>query len=827
MSWGYSSGPIAENPLKKREDALWSEFANTGVMPAVPVLNDQSEVQRARTILEGDYNQLQKVLDGEALARMGLLSAVEANVQVVAAGWVLKMINSAKRAYPNKEAMAKAFLAFKAASSNKRMVLACGLDKGAAMLKEAEEPQKVLLAEKFLTRLSELASDDEQNARLEEFISLSISVGWTFAKADKYDALAQVLSLLPIDAESDYFQKNISALHDKMRFAEEKPLRDWMARVKNVLASEPVADVVHPLLVELQPLVGVGAWYDGPVHMKDGGMFESRQIVFLRLCQLAKIFKNGLPIPAAQAILQIFKQDGLQNLSHLFYERRDKDLKSGETLQPQAKPYWPALSEDMAKLIANCCKVCYGRKEQDVSSSIPNLDWVISFLDEVYSRYTDDEWSDFRIGKVLVWAKKIDRAKERLLPIIRKKQSEYWVWELLGDLMPDKRECCLVRALSCHADEKYTKALRQEAEHLGLDKLSTESRDALIAEADELLIVGLEAHHGILIDRFKTKEGKKRLLFSTGDGTEIVPVSEKMARLYDLRVGMPVDLYWNDENERPVRLIAVRPRNDGEDWDVLTSSRAVYLGSLQESSGSVAGIYADEKGVEFLSRIPAGPFSPGDAVDVFYKDVAKGKHRECVRIVAAPSIASGYSILPQADVVYYGLSQKGTSYQFTSGYVEMNVLVDKFPKIGPISPGDAFRVAYSSRICEDKILHTTKKLLNIQFVERIDSASDVIETFVGRLRLPKGLNGPGFAGGIYIPTGLLVALLSDGVQSNVELFVKGRAVRLPSKTKVDKYGIPHTKPMWRAIEVERIDDPVEIQRMLDEEASEMVEESEF
>ena len=78
--WG--GFPSGENLLKKREDELWEQFASTGEMPPVPTLSDSASIQRAHDILGGEYNQLQKVLNGEALARMGILSPEEAMVQL-------------------------------------------------------------------------------------------------------------------------------------------------------------------------------------------------------------------------------------------------------------------------------------------------------------------------------------------------------------------------------------------------------------------------------------------------------------------------------------------------------------------------------------------------------------------------------------------------------------------------------------------------------------------------------------------------------------------------------------------------------------------------
>ena len=630
----YGGFALEENPLKKREDELWEQFAQTGVMPPIPTLNDSVSIQRAHNILNGEYNQLQKVLDGEALARLGVLSQEEAEIQLNASAWVLRIVNSAKRAYAKKAQMLASFVNFKAMSKNNRIALASGLDKGFSMLKdEANETKKIELAGKFLSRLVTLASDDNRITQLDEFIRLSISVGWTFAKSEKYDMLCKVVSLLPEPdySTSEYFRKNIESLRDKVRYVAERPLREWFNDTKAAIEQDvPQENCVQPLLAKLLNIIGIGGWYDGPVRTKDGNEFESRHLAMMRVCQLVKKFKNGIPPACANLLLEIFQKDGLDNLSSKFFERRDKALKNGEQLPQRAKPYWPSLVEEMVKLMVSSCKVCYGRKvtSEEVRTS-PNLNWAIDFADAVYKHFVDDDWADFRIGKLLIWSGDLERAKVRLLPVIRKKQSEYWAWDLLGDIFPEKRRACVARALLCEADEIYTKGLKTEAQKLGLDITDKTFLSKESGETFDLLLSGIKPVNGVLMEKFKTSEGKDRMSFSDGTGIESMPLSPKAARLAkNTAEGTPVILYREPTDER--QIVAVKERKTGKMWDVLPVEKAVFIEGFKDKNGKCISACAT-KGIRFLFFRELRGLLPGTPLMVRFSDhIRKDKDPECV-----------------------------------------------------------------------------------------------------------------------------------------------------------------------------------------------------
>ena len=837
--------------INAREASLWSQYASSGVLPAVPSFATSSAIASAHTLLAGEYNRLQMLLYGEALARMNALSDKEQFAHVEAARWVKRITNSSKRGYANKVKMTESLAQFKSNSHNGLLSLVAGLERGAQMLKDAPEDKKLPLANSLANRLVQVLSTHPGISNAEEFIRLVISIGWTFARNNQTSRLKEVVALLP-DVHfgmDDYIRSNIEKLKDKLRFVEQKPIRVWFKDVKDAEKSGLSPEGWVPAMLQRAVSFTASGLHRATSSVSDSmgpfdtrEPFDTRRMVLLKVTRMVGRFKNGIPATCASAFMQILKNDGLEGFDTPYYVRTKREQKAGVQQPPNAKTEWPSLAEDIAKMIVKAGKTCFGHKRNMTTEDVPDMEWAIAFLENVYRRFSDDEWADYRLGKLFVWSGDRERGKRRVLPVVRKKQTEFWAWDLLGDLMPEKRRCCVARALACNADEVYTKALKRESIELGIDTLSADDRNALLAEAEGLLVEGLLPHKGILIEKFKTKEGKSRLVFSVGDGTNIMPISPKVAKLQNVRVGMPVDLYWEGEIVTPARavfwarpekppavnLIAVKPRVDGRDWDVIKPERAVFIDSFKEQSGSVAGIYADENGLEFLSRIKAGPFARGDIVRVYFKDVIKEGHpRECLKIMAAESDEEGkFGLLPQAKVIYYGVSQKGTSYLFSSGQDEFNVQIEKFPLKEELHLGDAFSIRYSKRKSEDKKLHKVKLLLNVQSVEPIDTPLEMTKQFSGRMRMPRGTNGPGFVDDVYIPTSLFLPLLEESKDS-LELFVEGTAVRLPPRIKVDRYGISHKESRFRAFELKRIDDPVAIQRLIDLIDNEAEEEDEW
>lgn len=104
---------------KKREEAYWQSFAETGKFPALPndILADKGPAYLL-SILKGQYNSLTKVLFAEVLGRTSGFSDEISLAQTEAAQWIRPMIFAKKRMYERRKEMAASFAEFMSLSQN-------------------------------------------------------------------------------------------------------------------------------------------------------------------------------------------------------------------------------------------------------------------------------------------------------------------------------------------------------------------------------------------------------------------------------------------------------------------------------------------------------------------------------------------------------------------------------------------------------------------------------------------------------------------------------------------------------------------------------------
>ncbi len=339
---------------------------------------------------------------------------------------------------------------------------------------------------------------------------------------------------------------------------------DWVKNAAELYKQLPqLSSQVGKLIESLRAIATSGAWE------------RIRQDERLRgsiLFWLVKIMEKRGEAAGVSGLtfIKIFKFDGLDNLPESCYERKAIEPK------PETGPdFFPSIGEEIVKSLYKVWKSFFPKAQHATTDETELLKWCIRFASVIHDRFPDDEWSDFRIGKMLIWADDISAAKEKIIPVILKKQNEFWAWDLLGDLFPEKRKSCIAMGLLCHADEKYTVALRREADRLGLTSLGKENLEVLAGEAQDILLEQLTPVKGILLSNYKNKDGKFRVRFKSAEQPDPFPVSPAAVRLpRGCADGTPVWLY-RDANV-PERLLSVKVRNDGEPWDLMPHEIVAY-----------------------------------------------------------------------------------------------------------------------------------------------------------------------------------------------------------------------------------------------------------
>lgn len=99
-------------------------------------------------------------------------------------------------------------------------------------------------------------------------------------------------------------------------------------------------------------------------------------------------------------------------------------------------------------------------------------EWDINFLNVIAildmadqeAQDSDKTWLHYDYAKCLISAKRYDDARNLVLPIVRKKASEFWAWGALAATFmqedPLKAESCFCRGLSEARDEKFSVSMR-------------------------------------------------------------------------------------------------------------------------------------------------------------------------------------------------------------------------------------------------------------------------------------------------------------------------------------------------------------------------------
>lgn len=383
----------------------------------------------------------------------------------------------------------------------------------------------------------------------------------------------------------------------------------WIKKASDIYKRLPgSASEIKGLVDNLRSIAKAGAWDKVRADEK------LRSSVLFWLVKLMSKGGDGVGV-GALTFLRIFKFYGLENLPSSCFERK--------TIVPKpekGRDYYPSIAEEVAKFLYKTFKDL--QKANPSKVRLDEIKWATDFISQVFEHFTDDEWGSYRIGKMLIWSGDAKAAKDKILPVVMRKQTEFWVWDLLGELFPEKRKACVARACLCKADEKYTGPLHREAVELGLDLNDAPSLKTFASDADEILLEGMIPVKGILTGNYKNKEGKFRVRFKSLDNIDPMPVSPAAIRLpRGLENGTPVWLYRDEAD--PQRLVAVRLREEASLWDLLPSDNATFFGTSKNGNFKFASDtheYSIPKDAPFLPK----EIEVGDYFELRYQTRKKG-----------------------------------------------------------------------------------------------------------------------------------------------------------------------------------------------------------
>lgn len=158
-----------------------------------------------------------------------------------------------------------------------------------------------------------------------------------------------------------------------------------------------------------------------------------------------------------------------------------------EHLRPE--DYLPEEMPDGKKTmaLAEQAAIACARKLAEPPAYREKVEAFLPVLDRLIQEHPEYQYPPYYKGKLLLAIGDTDNVFSAFLPFARKKQSEFWVWELLAETFPAsdvRHAACLCRALLCRTEPKFLGKVRAKlAEWLLSNQYPAEAKTELEAIA--------------------------------------------------------------------------------------------------------------------------------------------------------------------------------------------------------------------------------------------------------------------------------------------------------------------------------------------------------
>ncbi|UAM97248.1 hypothetical protein K8354_13090 [Polaribacter litorisediminis] len=104
---------------------------------------------------------------------------------------------------------------------------------------------------------------------------------------------------------------------------------------------------------------------------------------------------------------------------------------------------------------------------------VNKTEYFLSFLNEVINKHPEYQYSLYYKSKLLLALNRFEDAKNSLIPFVKKKKNDFWVWELLGEAHADDIDIqipCLCKALTLNTKESFLVNVHQKLAELLVQK---------------------------------------------------------------------------------------------------------------------------------------------------------------------------------------------------------------------------------------------------------------------------------------------------------------------------------------------------------------------
>ncbi|UOQ76545.1 hypothetical protein MUN84_18705 [Hymenobacter sp. 5516J-16] len=289
---------------------------------------------------------------------------------------------------------------------------------------------------------------------------------------------------------------------------------------------------------------------------------------------------------------------------------------------------------------------------------------LLLLLEVVTTEHPEYQWLPYQRAKLLVaLGDDLTAALQALMPVVRQKSTDYWAWQLLGEVLRPTNEAatlaCYYRAANCRTEEHFLGKVREALFYLLRDagfqaeaahqlRLLVAHKDAegyhvpailrqqlaepwcvtagqpnkkqhfrWLEQADELLYGDLLWQPAVLLDIIEATDEKPaaaRVLLMPDTPPVRVPL-KRYAWLSKRQLGHPLQVRLQAEAGRN-RILQLTDRPIGQPWDVVPARCAVvtYTNAAKQTAGFV--LSPQEQGTFKYPQHNLPEPVPGDSLEV-------------------------------------------------------------------------------------------------------------------------------------------------------------------------------------------------------------------
>lgn len=268
------------------------------------------------------------------------------------------------------------------------------------------------------------------------------------------------------------------------------------------------------------------------------------------------------------------------------------------------------------------------------------VDFILPFLNTCIGKFQENIWLPYYKAKLLRLANRNEEAVEFLIPVVKKKIGEYWVWSLLADLVIEKETAisCYCKSLLCQGEDKYIASVRTKFAELLIQKelwneakfeiatavrikelngtkVSDKLRDYQQKDwyinaankksnndfyishkqlAEEYIFTSLSWMEGCLAEKFTNPDrpdrAKRRLFVKMH--TEIIEVvisDKKFNTSKNYAVGDSVKIKGEYNNERIFQIYLLEKRDSDNNWDLFEWRKGTVVQAIMNERREITG----------------------------------------------------------------------------------------------------------------------------------------------------------------------------------------------------------------------------------------------